>query len=93
MCYYFVSKRSSVTKWHQFDPGVQTTREIQSEIVTELQANRARYVVLTSEWDDWMEPNESARSSGVRLLDQYIRANYRIVASFGTTSILQYQQQ
>jgi hypothetical protein len=90
--FYFASKRPSVTKWHQFDPGVQTTREIQSEIVTELQASRPRYVVLTSEWDNWEEPNESAHSSGVNLLDQYIRANYRVVASFGTTSILHYQQ-
>jgi hypothetical protein len=91
--FYFASKRSSVTKWHEFDPGVQTTREIQSEIVTELKASRPAYIVLSSEWDNWEEPNESARSSGVKLLDRYIRANYRVVASFGATNILRYQQQ
>jgi hypothetical protein len=31
--FYFASKRSSVTKWHEFDPGVQTTIEIQSNII------------------------------------------------------------
>jgi hypothetical protein len=88
--FYFVSKRPSVTKWHQFDPGVQTTIEIQSEMVGELQTLRPRYVVLSSEWDDIEEPNESAHSSGVTLLDQFIRANYRAVASFGKTAILEF---
>jgi Dolichyl-phosphate-mannose-protein mannosyltransferase len=90
--FYFASKRSSVTKWHQFDPGVQTTGEIQSEIVAELQRARPRYIVLNSRWDNVNEPNESARSSGVKTLDQYIGANYQVVASFGTISVLQYQQ-
>jgi hypothetical protein len=64
--FYFASKRSSVTKWHQFDPGVQTTQEVQSEIVAELQTARPRYIVLNSRWDNMNEPNESARSSGVK---------------------------
>jgi hypothetical protein len=89
--FYFVSKRPSVTKWHQFDPGVQTTREIQSEMVGELQKRRPRYVVLSSEWDGVEEPNESAHSSGVTLLDQFIRANYRAVATFGKIAILESQ--
>jgi hypothetical protein len=87
--FYFVAKRSSVTKWHQFDPGVQTSMEIQSEIVDELQMRRPRYVVLSSEWDDVEEPNDSARSSGVTVLDQYIRTNYRAVAAFGPMAILE----
>jgi len=91
--FYFASKRSSVTKWHQFDPGVQTTGDVQSEIVAELQTARPRYIVLNSRWENKNEPNESARSSGVKTLDQYIGANYRVVASFGTISILRSQQQ
>jgi hypothetical protein len=87
--FYFVSNRPPVTKWHQFDPGVQTTMEIQSHMVGELQTRRARYVVLSSKWDNVEEPNESARSSGVTLLDQYIRTNYRAVAAFGPISILE----
>lgn len=89
--FYFVSKRPSVTKWHQFDPGVQTTREIQSEMVGELQTRRPRYVVLSSEWDNFEMPNESARSSGVTILDEYIRTNYRAVAAFGPISILEHR--
>ena len=87
--FYFVSKRPPVTKWHLFIPGLQTTLEIQSEIINELQMRRPRYVVLTSKWDSVKEPNESAHSSGVTVLDQYIRTNYRAVAEFGPISILE----
>jgi hypothetical protein len=88
--FYFLSKRSSVTKWDQFDPGVQTTMEIQSEIVGELQMRRPRYVVLSSEWDNVQEPNDSAHSSGVTVLDEYIRANYHAVSAFGPITILEH---
>jgi hypothetical protein len=89
MLLYFLSNRAPVTKWHHFDPGVQTTMEIQSEMVGELQTRRPRYVVLSSEWDNSEEPNESARSSGVTILDQYIHMNYRAVTAFGPISILE----
>jgi len=89
--FYFLSQRPTVTKWHQFDPGLQTSIEIQSEIVGELQMRRPRYVVLNSEWDDVEEPNESAHSSGVTVLDQYIRRNYHAVAAFGPMTILEHR--
>ncbi|MBN1613128.1 MAG: glycosyltransferase family 39 protein [Deltaproteobacteria bacterium] len=84
---YFASKRLSATKWHQFDPGIQTTKEIQSEIISDLRLRTPRYVVLNSEWDELKEPNESALSSGVMLLDDFLKANYRLVASFGRLDI------
>jgi len=90
--FYFASKRPSVTKWQQFDPGVQTTRKIQSEMVGELQTRQPRYVVLSSEWDNVEVPSESAGSSGVTVLDEYIRTNYRAVAAFGPLTILEHRQ-
>jgi hypothetical protein len=91
MLFYFVSERPSATKWTKFVPGVQTTIEVQSEIIRELRKSLPQYVVLSSKWDSHEEPNESADSSGVTILDQYIRSNYRPVASFGPLTILQYQ--
>ena len=88
MLLYFLSKRAPVTKWHAFDPGVQTTLEIQTEMVGELQTRRPRYIVLSSESEDVEEPNESSRSSGVTVLDQFIHANYSTVAAFGPITIL-----
>ena len=85
--FYFASKRLSATKWHHFDPGIQTTKVIQSEIISDLRMKNPRYIVLDILWDFMKEPNESASSSGVTLLDDYIKATYKIVASFGTLAI------
>jgi hypothetical protein len=85
--FYFVSKRLSATQWHHFDPGVQTTAAIQAEMIAELEAHKPRVVVLDSQWDAINEPNESRLSSGVTLLDDYIRTRYRRGASFGSMHV------
>ena len=85
---YFVAKRQPVTKWHQFDPGLQTSATIQNEMVSELESKKPRYVVLESDWDDIEEPNASALSSGVTILDDYIRLHYETVRQYGTISVL-----
>jgi len=85
--FYFASKRLSATKWHHFDPGVQTTAEIQAEMIAELEAHKPRVVVLDSRWDIHDEPNGSRLSSGVTLLDDYIRSRYRLGATFGSIQV------
>lgn len=85
--FYFLADRVSATKWHHFDPGVQTTAPIQAEIVRELQSAAPPFVVLTSDWIDVREPNRSSISSGVTLLDDYIRSSYRRVAVFGKNEV------
>jgi tetratricopeptide (TPR) repeat protein len=85
--FYFASKRLAATRWHQIDPGVQTTAAIQTEMVADLQKRKPRFVVLYSDWDWIEEPNDSRFSSGVTLLDDFIRANYLPVSSFGTITI------
>jgi hypothetical protein len=40
------------------------------------------------DWDDQREPNDSALSSGVTLLDDYIRQAYQPVATFGVNTVL-----
>jgi len=87
--FYFLSGRRSATKWHHVDPGLQTTAPIQREIVAELARKRPRFIVLNSEWDEEAEPNASARSSGVTILDGYIRGRFTPVATFGTITVLQ----
>jgi hypothetical protein len=89
--FYFASKRLSSTKWHQFDPGIQTTKEVQSEIISEFRMHHPRYIVLSSEWDNMREPNESALSSGVTDLDDFLKENYRQVAFYGMIKIYELQ--
>ena len=44
--FYFLANRRPATKWHHFDPGLQTSAEIQREIITELEVKRPPVVVL-----------------------------------------------
>jgi hypothetical protein len=80
---YFATARMPATRWHHFDPGLQTSERIQRAIIDELESQKVRYVVLESSWDDVPEPNRSSQSSGVFLLDEYLRRNYRLVRQFG----------
>ena len=86
--FYFVSNRSSVTKWYDLHPGVQTTLPIQQEMVDSLKQYAPKFIVLDSAADNKIEPNQSRNSSGVMALDDYIRAHYAPQASFGTLTVL-----
>jgi hypothetical protein len=61
--------------------GLQTTAPIQNEMVSELEGRKPRIVVLESDWDNVKEPNGSARSGGVTILDDYIRVHYETVST------------
>jgi len=84
---YFQAQRMPATKWHHFDPGLQTAAGVQAEIIAELEKRKLQYVWLEASWDDVAEPNESAKSSGVHLLDVYIRNHYHLEQTFGRIAI------
>jgi hypothetical protein len=86
---YFGSQRMPATKWSHFDPFLQNTYNIQTEMVHELAATAPPYIVLNSEFDSVREANASSISTGVTLLDEYIRSKYRQVQTFGMMSIWQ----
>jgi len=86
---YFASHRLPATRWSHFDPDLQNRYDIQAQIVQELKVNSPPYVVLDSEFDRVHEPNDSSRSSGVTLLDEYLHKNYQYTQTFGQMSIWQ----
>lgn len=86
---YFASQRLPATKWSHFDPFLQNTYEIQTQMIRELEATTPPFVVLDSEFDSTREPNESSKSTGVTLLDEFIRNKYQQVETFGKMSIWQ----
>jgi hypothetical protein len=88
IAFYFIAGRPSATHWYTFDPGVQTRADVQQEMVRELQEGHTRVVVLDSSADEVTEPNESAQSSGVTILDDFIRTRYQEVAHFGSISVM-----
>lgn len=85
---YFISGHPSITKWYDLHPGVQTTLPIQTEIIQSMSKSPPKVIVLNSSWDDTSEPNDSRYSSGVILLDDYIRTYYSPHVSFGKIIVL-----
>lgn len=85
--FYFLADRASATQYHQLDRDFVPTLAIQQKIVESLAVNRVKYVVLVSRWENVMEPNVSGESSGVRLLDDFIRENYLEIKDFGDWGI------
>jgi hypothetical protein len=67
---------------------VQTTHETQAAMIAEFEASPLAYVVINTEWDDRQEPNDSARSSGVTLLDAWLRSRFRPVLRAGSLTVL-----
>jgi hypothetical protein len=88
---YFATQLLPATRWSHFDPDLQNRYDIQTQMVQELKQNAPPYLVLDSEFDLVREPNESSKSSGVTLLDAYIRDQYKPVEQFDKLSIWQRQ--
>jgi hypothetical protein len=85
---YFATNRLPATHWSHFDPDLQTRADIQIQMIQEIDAQAVRYIVLESQFDNISEPsNDSSNSSGVTLLDDYIRGNYHQIAMFGGSSV------
>ena len=77
------------TRWHDLHPGVQTRDDVQAQMIRELSARPLAYVVLDRQWDNVSEPNESARSSGVTALDDYLVAHFVPVFRAGSLTVLE----
>lgn len=86
--FYFLAQRPSATRYHELHPGVTNTLPVQQEMVADLERHRVRYLVLTNMFEGANEPNDSARSTGVTLLDEYIAAHYRTANVIGPYRIL-----
>lgn len=85
---YFLSGLPPATRWHDLHPGVQTTRARQEAMIAEMNAHPPAFVVLNSQWDTMREPNRSAVSSGVVLLDEYLASRFAVDLRAGTFSVL-----
>jgi hypothetical protein len=87
--FYFLTGRQPASKWYTFEPGLQSSEVIQNDIVAELEEKRAPIIVVDTEFDNIVEPNDSAKHSGVHILDDYIHQHYAPVAEMDPYTILQ----
>jgi hypothetical protein len=85
---YFIAQRLSATKWYELNPGLQTTAQIQQRIIDEFQHNPPKMVVLVDAFSAVNEPNASAVSSGVHLLDDYIKDHFELAANVSPYAVL-----
>jgi len=86
---YFIAGRLPATRWSHFDPDLQTRADIQQQMTDEIDAQAVRFIVLEPEFNQVTEPsNDSSKSSGVKLLDDYIHSNYHPIQMFGDVSVL-----
>jgi len=85
---YFAAEGEAATRWHDLHPGVQTRLEVQREMVREMESSSPQFIVVDKTWDDVLEPNASALSSGVVLLDEFIRRDYSPVFRSGVIAVL-----
>jgi hypothetical protein len=89
MLIYFATQRMPATRWAHFDPGLQNSYAVQAEMTRELDASAPPYIVLSRETELTREPNDSSKSTGVKLLDDYIANKYEPVLKFRKISIWQ----
>jgi hypothetical protein len=85
--FYFLAERRSATYYHNLLPGLVTTERVQREMVGELERDIPPVIVLFTGNETVQEPNESRLSSGVTLLDEYLRASYRLAETIGRYQI------
>ena len=86
---YVILGHPNPTRYDVMQPGLVTTASVQRQIVDSLRRSRTKVVIR---WLDpraeAIEPNGSARSSGVHILDRYLAAAYRPYARFGVYQVL-----
>ena len=85
--FYFLAERHSATKYHELYRWLATTLHVQRVIVGAMKRFDVHYIVLSSRFDSWTEPYQSALSSGIMYLDTFIRNNHQFVERFGEYSI------
>jgi hypothetical protein len=86
---YVLADRTNPTRYDVMQPGIVTTEKVQREMIADLERAQPALVVR---WEDprarAREPNGSAESSGVTLLDDWIAAHYEPAQRFGAYALL-----
>jgi hypothetical protein len=78
---YFLAEREPADPFMELEPGIANTEDGQKAIRDALEAKHVPLVVLSDL--SHAEPNLTAVSNGVHLLDEYLAATYREVKRFG----------
>jgi hypothetical protein len=87
--FYFLAERQNATKYYDMHPGLTTTLPVQKQIVEDLRNYNVNYIIIVNIWDRYdSELIKTGESSGIMLLDDFIKRNYTEVKRFGPYGIL-----
>ncbi len=78
---YFLADRPSPTRWFEMEPGLTGAAKGQEEVVQELSRARVAHAVLWNVISN--EPNATATSTGIHILDRAIAERYPRTSTFG----------
>ena len=82
---YFLANRPPADRFLELEPGIANTLQGQQEIIDAIKQKNVHMIVLSDILSN--EPNQTSKSNGVTILDEYIRANYRFDRSFGNQMV------
>jgi hypothetical protein len=85
---YYLADRPPGVHDTMYNPGVTNTDAAQTQMVTDLRANRVRFLILDVPLADCFEPANDSRIVGSTILDQAIAKDYVVVADFGAVVIM-----
>jgi hypothetical protein len=81
---YFVLDHPPAVRYLQFDPGILPRRQVQEEMIRDLEKKRPRLAIL-SDVSQW---NEGQTPPGSTALDDYLKAHYRLEQTVGPYQVL-----
>lgn len=84
---YFLMVRNCPTRYHELHPGLVNTLPVQREMISDLEKHKPPYVVTTKKFSGIIEPNDSAKSTNVKLLDNYLSQKYYYINTIGEYKI------
>ena len=87
--FYVLADRPNPTFYDIAAPGVVTSAPVQRKVIADLQRTRPLVIRWADPVTEVHEPNKAGKSSGVVLLDDYLRANYTQTARFGNYVMLE----
>ena len=87
--FYVLADRPNVTRYDIAAPGVVTSAPVQREMIAAIKRSGALVVRDSAGITAAPEPNLAGKSSGVRLLDEWLAKNYVEVARFGVWTALE----
>lgn len=82
---YFLVDRPPADRFLELEPGISNTLSGQQEIIDALVKKNVRLIVLSEILSK--EPNLTARSNGIKVLDNFIRSNYHHHKDFGSQAV------